>query len=56
MSEAEALAMSSGFHNTGGRVGYLPFVAANFLVGTGRWRFVAVHCWGYIVGGSSVDD
>lgn len=50
-SEAEALATSDGFHGKGqGRFcGYLSLRAANYLVGTGRWSFFNVHCWGYIL-------
>lgn len=51
--EAEALATSTGFvdlHQDGYHlVGYLPFSAANYLVGTARWEFQQVSCWGYVV-------
>lgn len=32
-----------------GLSGYLPFSAANFLVGTRRYVFQQVTCWGYVV-------
>lgn len=53
MSEAEALATSTGFfnlkHNDGWLYGYLGFTAANVLVATGKYKFFRVDCWGYIV-------
>jgi hypothetical protein len=50
-SEAEALATADGFHGKGDRgiVGYLGFEAANYLVMTGNWMWLNVHCWGYIL-------
>lgn len=30
-------------------VGYLPFAAANHLVGTGRYEFWQATCWGYVI-------
>jgi hypothetical protein len=52
-TEETALATSTGWCNgmTQGRylIGYLPFGAANFLVGTGKYKFFNVHCWGYIL-------
>lgn len=47
--EASLLARSSGYFNGGRHVGYLPFAAANTLVGTGRWQFTRVDFWGYII-------
>jgi hypothetical protein len=50
MTEAEALSKSTGWINPPYReIGYLPFAAANFLVGTGRYEFVQAGCWGYVV-------
>jgi hypothetical protein len=49
MNEEKALSLSSGWVKTGNLVGYLPFKAANFLVGTGKYRFEQVCCWGYVL-------
>ena len=49
MTEQEALAQSTNWFSEGGLVGYLPFEAANFLVGTRKYQFEACCCWGYTV-------
>lgn len=50
MTEEEALTQSTGWADgCQGCFGYLPFKAANFLVGTGKYEFLQVCCWGYIV-------
>ncbi len=49
-TEETALATSTGWVTYPHLRGYLPFAAANYLVGTGRWQFEQVCCWGYIVG------
>lgn len=49
MTEQEALSSSTGFHNHDNLIGYLPFMAANYLVGTGKYQFESCGCWGYIV-------
>lgn len=48
MTEEEALSKSSGYYNVDGLIGYLPFEAANCLVGTGHYSFEACCCWGYV--------
>lgn len=48
MSEEKALAMSTGYFQDG-RIGFLPFEAANFLVGTGRYQFETVGFFGYVI-------
>lgn len=48
MSETEAIASSTNWVN-GELIGYLGFRAANFLVGTGKYEFHQVCCWGYVV-------
>ena len=51
MTIESALAQSTGWIKAPHReVGYLPFRAANFLVGTGRYKFTQITCWGYVVG------
>ena len=49
MEEREALAQSTGWVNINGKIGYLPFAAANFLVGTKKWQFCSSGMWGYIL-------
>ena len=50
MTEEEALAQSTGWADQAkGLFGYLPFLAANVLVGTGKYEFHQSGCWGYIV-------
>ena len=49
-TEESALANSTGWvRGMDGLYGYLPFSAANFLVGTGRYEFHQCGCWGYVV-------
>lgn len=48
-NEEEALATCDRFHNDGRALGYFGLRAANYLVGTGNWMFLNVHCWGYIL-------
>lgn len=49
MTEQEALEQSSGFYSVDGFVGHLPFRAANFLVGAGKYVFWQAGCWGYLL-------
>lgn len=49
MNENDALAKSTKWVDADGLNGYLPFSAANFLVGTGRYEYFQCCCWGYIV-------
>ena len=49
MTEEQALSKSTGWVNTNGLIGYLPFAAANFLVGTGKYKWFQSCCWGYIL-------
>lgn len=50
MTEDAALAQSTGWvRGLDDLYGYLPFRAANFLVGTGRYVFEQVCAWGYVV-------
>jgi len=50
MTEESALTKSTNWADKNkGYFGYLPFEAANFLVGTGKYEFHQVCCWGYIV-------
>lgn len=49
MNEEQALKQSTGFIAMNGLIGYLPFAAANFLVGTGRYVFHQCCCWGYVL-------
>ncbi len=46
MTTQEALAKSTGWFQTDGLIGYLPFTTANFLVGTGKYSFESCCCWG----------
>lgn len=48
-TEETALATSSKFYNYDNFLGYFPFRAANFLVGTGKYQFESVSSWGYIL-------
>ncbi len=49
-SVEEALKQSSGWVNGSQNLyGYLPFIAANYLVSTGQFNFHSAGCWGYIV-------
>lgn len=48
MTEEQALAMSTGrFSNN--LVGYLPWEAAYFLVGTGQYEFFRTHELGHVL-------
>lgn len=50
MTEQSALSQSTEWINGSDRLyGYLPFQAANFLVGTGKYEWAQSTCWGYIV-------
>ena len=49
MSEQDCLTRSSGFVNCDGLIGYLSFRDANFLVGTGKYYYHQVSCWGYVI-------
>lgn len=49
MTEEEALAQSTGWVKMNRLEGYLPFSAANYLVGTGKYQYHQSCCWGYIV-------
>lgn len=44
-----ALKQSTGFVNMDGMIGYLPFSAANFLVGTKQYVYQQVTPWGYVI-------
>ena len=47
MAEDIALSKSTGFIDCGGCLGYFPYEAAKFLVGTSKYQYEAVCCWGY---------
>ena len=49
MSETDALSQSTQHINCSNLIGYFPFLAANFLVDTGRYVFWQSSCWGYIL-------
>jgi len=49
MTEEYALSLSTGWINMDGMIGYLPFEAANFLVGTGKWIWWQSGWMGYVV-------
>lgn len=44
-----ALKSSTGYVNMDGMIGYLPFSAAKYLVGTGKYVYQQVMPWGYVV-------
>jgi hypothetical protein len=48
-NEAEALATCDMFHNDGRALGYFGLEAASYLVSTGKYKWLNVHCWGYIL-------
>ncbi len=48
-TKESALAASTGWVNMDGMIGYLPFAAANYLVGSGDYVFEQVTPWGYVV-------
>ena len=47
MNEQEALSKSTMFIKSGMFLGYFPFNAANYLVGTGKYQFEQSTPWGY---------
>ncbi len=49
MTEEIALSKCTMFINYDDKLGYFPFSCANFLVGTGKYKFCGVCCWGYIL-------
>lgn len=49
MTEEIALDKCTMFINYDNKIGYFPFLCANFLVGTGKYKFCGVCCWGYIL-------
>jgi len=49
MNKKKALASCTGFINCDGLLGYFPFRAANYLVGTGEYHYHQSCCWGYIL-------
>lgn len=49
MTEEEVLKRSTGFYNINGLIGYFGFRDANYLVGTGKYKFEACGCWGYVL-------
>ena len=49
MTEQEALATSTNFIDIDGLLGYFAIRAANFLVGTGKYKFHQCCCWGYVL-------
>jgi len=49
MTEQEALSKSTGWINHNGLIGYFSFEVANYLVGTGKYKFHQSCCWGYIL-------
>ena len=49
MTEAEALALSTGWVAGRDLYGFLPFAAAQALVATGRYWYWSHGAWGYVV-------
>ncbi len=49
MTEEIALSKCTGFVGMDNLLGYFPFECANFLVGTHKYRFHQVCCWGYVL-------
>jgi len=54
VTEEEALRQSTGFVNCSSRdggwlIGYLPFDAANTLMGTGKYAWWQASVWGYVL-------
>ena len=49
MTEEIALSKCTGFIDCNSLLGYLPFEAANFLVGTRKYAFYSAGCWGYVL-------
>ena len=49
MTEAEALKSSSNYVDMDNLIGHFGFKAANFLVGTGKYKFWQVSWMGYVL-------
>lgn len=49
MIEEIALSKCTKFIDYNNLLGYFPFKAANFLVGTHKYRFHSAGCWGYVL-------
>lgn len=49
MNEEIALSKCTGWVDINNLLGYFSFECANFLVGTGKYKFHQCCCWGYVL-------